>query len=162
MPCSLNPDTSWPYNNWSPCTLNLLARTSWCTKRPEFVVTYDPGLPSVSSLQAKHWRSMVSRNKYLAEVFPSPPLTDYRRQQNLRSYLIRATVAKGPDNYPKRNQWGMKKCNQPNCTACPFNREGKNITINGAQWRLMKSLNCNSYNIVYAIACKKETWNKCT
>ena len=100
---------------------------------------------------------MVSRNKYLAEVFASPPLTAYRKQPNLRSYLIRAAVAKGPDRYPKRNQWGMKKCNQPDCTACPFIREGKNITINGAQWRLMKNFNCNSYNIVYAIVCKKET-----
>ena len=51
----------------------------------------------------------------------------------------------------------MKKCNQPDCTACPFIIEGKNITINGAQLRLMKKLNCNSYGIVYAIVCKKET-----
>ena len=93
-------------------------------KRPVFVITFDPRLPSVSSIQAKHWRSMVKRNKYLAEVFPSPPLTAYRRQPNLRSYLIKATVAKGPDRYPKREQWGMKKCNQPDRTACPYIREG--------------------------------------
>ena len=131
-------------------------KTCKTEKRPVFVTTYDPRLPPVSTIQAKHWRSMVSRNKYLAQVFPSPPLTAYRRQPNLKSHLIRATVAKGPDRYPKRNQWGMKKCNQPNCTACPYIREGKNITINGAQWRLMKQLDCNSYNIVYAIICKKE------
>ena len=127
------------------------------TKRPVFVVTYDPRLPSVSSIQAKHWRSMVNRDKYLAEVFPSPPLTAYRRQPNLRSNLVRATVAKGPNRYPKRNQWGMKKCNQPDCAACPYIREGNNITINGTQWRIMKKLDCNSYNIVYAIVCKKDT-----
>ena len=86
-------------------------------KRPVFVITYDPRLPSTSSIQAKHWRSMVNRNKYFAEVFPSPPLTAYRRQPNLRSNLIRGTVAKGPNRYPKRNQWGMKKCNQIDCAA---------------------------------------------
>ena len=64
------------------------------TKRPVFLVKYDPRLPSVSSLQDKHWRSMVSRNKYLAEVFASSPLTAYRKQPNLRIYLVRAAVGK--------------------------------------------------------------------
>jgi hypothetical protein len=126
-------------------------------KRPVFVITYDPRLPSISSIQAKHWRSMVNRNKYLAEVFPSPPLTAYRRQPNIRSHLIRAAVAKGPGRYPTRSQWGMKKCNKPHCNACPYVKEGKNISINGTQWRMMKKLDCNTHNIVYAIVCKKDT-----
>ena len=127
------------------------------TQRQVFVVTYDPRLPSVISIQAKHWRLMVNRNTYLAEVFPSPPLTAYGRQPKLRSNLARATVAKGPNRYSKRNQWGMKKCNQENRAACPYIRLGNNITINGTKWRLMKKLDCNSYNIVYAIVCKKDT-----
>jgi hypothetical protein len=56
------------------------------TRRPVFAVTYNPRLPSISSLQAKHWRSMVGRNQYLKEVFPSPPLSAFRRQTNLRSF----------------------------------------------------------------------------
>ena len=91
---------------------------------------------------------MANRDKYLGEVFTSLPLTAYRRQPNIRSYLVRAAVAKAPDKYPKRNQWGMKKCNRNNCTACPYIREGKNITINGAQWRFKKKMDCNSYNVV--------------
>jgi hypothetical protein len=126
------------------------------TQRPVFALTYDPRLPSITSLQAKHWRSMASRDKYLAEVFPSPPLTAFRRQPNIRSHLIRAAVAKSIDRYPQRNQWGMKKCNRSNCTACPYIREGKNLTINGTQWRLTKEFNCNSYNTVYAVICKKD------
>ena len=39
-------------------------------KRP---VAFDPRLPAVPRLQAKHWRTMTSRSKYLKEVFPSPP-----------------------------------------------------------------------------------------
>ena len=50
---------------------------------------------------------------------------------------------------------GGKKCNQNNCAACPFIREGTSITVNGAQWRIQKKMNCNSYNVVYAIFCKK-------
>ena len=124
--------------------------------RPVFAITYDPRLPSISSIQARHWRAMVSRDQYLGKVFPSPPLTAFRRQPNIRSHVIRAAVAKAPDRYPKRNQWGVKKCNKNNCTACPFIREATNITVNGAQWRIQKKMNCNSYNVVYAIFSKKD------
>ena len=33
-------------------------------KGPIFAHTYDPRLPSVAQIQAKHWRSMVQRNNY--------------------------------------------------------------------------------------------------
>ena len=126
------------------------------TKRPVFAVPYDPRLPSIPNLQAKHWRSMVNRDKYLGEVFPSPPLTAYKRQPNIRSHIIRAAVSKGPNRYPQRNQKGMTKCNIQNCMACPFIKEGKDITINGTQWKINKQLNCQSYNLVYAIICRKD------
>ena len=71
-------------------------------KRPVFAVMFDPRLRSITNLQAKHWRTRVNRNQCLAEVFPCPPLTAYRRQPNLRSYLIRAKVAKAQDRYPMR------------------------------------------------------------
>ena len=126
------------------------------TKRPVFAVTYDPRLPSITNLQAKHWRSMVSRDKYLGDVFPSPPLTAYKRQPNIRSHIIRAAVYKGPGRYPQRNQKSMSKCNSQNCTACPFIKEGKEVKINGVTWKINNQLNCKSYNVVYAIICKKD------
>ena len=98
------------------------------SKTPVFVLTYDSRLPSAGSIQAKHCCSMVSRNKYLANVFPAPPLTAYRRQPNLRSHVIRAAVAKGPERYLTRNQWGMKKCKQPDCKSCPCIRRARTLT----------------------------------
>ena len=126
-------------------------------KRPVFPVTYDPRLPSVTTLISKHWRSMVSRDKHLKEVFPSPPLIAYKRQPNFRSYLIRAALAKGQQRYPQRNQKGMTKCNKNSCTACPYVREGKGLRINEESWKINRKLDCNSYNIVYAIICKKDS-----
>ena len=61
-------------------------------KRPVFALTYDPRLPAIQSIQAKHWRSMVSQDPYLSEVFSQPPLTAYKRQKNIRDHLIRAKV----------------------------------------------------------------------
>ena len=57
-----------------------------------FAHTYDLSLPPVAQIQAKHWRSMIQRNNYLAEVFERPPVTVYRRQPNIRNYLVRAKL----------------------------------------------------------------------
>ena len=34
------------------------------------------------------------------------------------------------------------------------------ITINETHWKIEKAVNCNTYNSVYAIICKKETCGK--
>ena len=59
---------------------------------PVFALKYNPRLPSISNIQAKHWRSM-SNDPYMKEVFPQPPITAYRRQKNLRDFIIRAKVS---------------------------------------------------------------------
>ena len=79
-------------------------------KRPVFALTYDPRLPAIQSIQAKHWRSMVSQDPYLNEVFSQPPLTAFRRQRNIRDHLIRVKVPTDPKPYPSRRIRGMKKC----------------------------------------------------
>ena len=72
-------------------------------KGPIFAVTYDPRLPALGSLQAKHWRTMVSKNKHLAEVFKRPPLTAYRRQPNLKKL-----INKSQSTISKRQPKGLK------------------------------------------------------
>jgi hypothetical protein len=58
---------------------------------------------------------MVATDKYIAEVFPEPPL--------IGEYLIRAKVPTHKSR-SKREIKGMTKCNKP-CHACPFIMEGK-------------------------------------
>ena len=99
---------------------------------------------------------MANRNKYLQDVFKRPPLIAYKRQQNLRGHLIRARVPRAPRPHPQRQVLGMKKCGN-NCTACPYIREGKSIKINGIDWKINNKLNCQSYNVVYAIVCSKDS-----
>ena len=127
-------------------------------KRPVFALTYDPRLPNIQNIQAKHWRSMVGQDPYLSEVFIQPPLTAFRRQKNLRDHLIRAKVPSDPKPYPQRRQRGMRKCGN-NCTACPYIREVKSLNINRNEWKINQSLDCNISNCVYLIECKKERCN---
>ena len=99
---------------------------------PIFAVNFDPRLPSLGNIMAKHWISMVSRNTYLEEVFKRPPLIAYKRQQNIRGHLVRAKVAPAKGPYPQKKIVGMKKCGQ-NCTACPYIKECKSVKINGME-----------------------------
>ena len=91
---------------------------------PVFKVTFDPRLPALGQIQARHWRSMTNRDTHLKNVFQRPPLIAFKRQQNIRGHLIRAQVAKAQRPYPQRKQQGMKNCGK-SCTACPYIQPGK-------------------------------------
>ena len=114
-----------------------LRRVKKCqaNKRPVFALKYDPRLPPIQSIQAKHWRSMVAQDPYLSEVFNQPPLTAYKRQKNVRDHLIRARVPQKPSSYPERNRRGMRKCGA-NCTACPYIKEVKSLKVKDFDWKI--------------------------
>ena len=125
-------------------------------KRPVFALRYDPRLPAITSIQAKHWRAMKSQDQYLAQVFPQPPLTGFKRQKNLREYLIRAKIPGALSSRPNRIVKGMQKCGK-SCSACPYIKEGRNIKYGKQTWKINKKLSCNNYNIIYLIECNKDT-----
>ena len=114
---------------------------------------YNPRLPAISSIVAKNWRTMTGQDSHLKEVFLEPPLTAYKRQQNLRGHLIRAKVSQYKRS--SRIVKGMKKCGNQ-CTSCAYIKEGNKFKINGKEWKLNKAFNCKTYNCIYAIFCMKE------
>ena len=59
------------------------------TRRPVFVLHYDPRLPSVTGIVKKHWRTMVSTDPHLKEVFPLPPLVAYKHPPNIKDKKFR-------------------------------------------------------------------------
>ena len=54
-------------------------------QRPVLVIQYDPRLPSITNIARRHWRTMVSMDPKLQEVFPEPPLVAYLVAPNLKS-----------------------------------------------------------------------------
>ena len=77
---------------------------------------------------------MVAQNKYMAECFPEPQLTAFKRPRNIKELLIRAKVPPRPDL-----------------------RQGRNVKINKrSTWRINRRLNCNTFNAVYMIKCDKD------
>ena len=92
----------------------------------------------------------------MSEVFPEPPMVAYRRQKNIKDFLVRSKVPTKPQYQPKRKSKGMKKCGK-SCLACPYIKEGKFIKKRNKNWEIHGNLNCQSKNLVYLIECNKET-----
>ena len=124
-------------------------------QRPVLVIQYDPRLPSITNIARRHWRTMVSMDPKLQEVFPEPPLVAYRVAPNLKSKLVRAKVPPAPPVRPRRQQPGMRKCGKPNCSACPYVKNGKTFQATSTNYKvdLPMALDCNTTNICYAITC---------
>ena len=61
-------------------------------QRPVLVLKFDPRLPSIETIQAKHWRAMSAQDAHLKEVFREPPMTAYRRQTNIRDILVKVPL----------------------------------------------------------------------
>ena len=123
--------------------------------RQIFATKFDPRLPCIQPIQNKHWRSMVKKDQYLAKVFPQPPMTGYRKQRNLKNYLIKSKVPPPPKR-TSRNLKGMSKCGK-SCANCPYVKEGKEVKINNKDtWKINKEVNCETYNCIYLIECQKD------
>ena len=123
--------------------------------RPVLVIQFDPRMPSLPRIVQKHWRSMISADPYLRQVFPLPPLIAYRRPKNIREMVIKARV---PPVYirPTRIQTGYKKCTNVSCLTCPYSIPGKLIKSSASDFKIEvnASVNCKSRNIIYLLTCK--------
>ena len=50
----------------------------------------------------------------------------------------------------------MSRCGQTNCAACPFVKEGNSVKVgSNEKWQIRKKVNCQTYNCIYMIECKK-------
>ena len=119
-------------------------------RRQVFVLTYDPRLPSANQIVKKHWRVMT-QDPVLREIFPLPPLIAYRRQKNVREFVIRAKVPP-PVTRQKRNVPGMKKC-----VNCPYIQTGSIVTATHTNFsvNINAPVDCNTRDVIYCITCSK-------
>ena len=119
------------------------------------MVTFDPRLPNIQGIHQKYWKGMTSKNPYLLEVFPEPPMVAFRRQKNIKDYLIRSKIPCITNRKSNRDKRGMKKCGKQ-CPSCPFIKEGKFVKVNQSKWIINTEATCETKNIVYLIECIKE------
>ena len=122
-------------------------------KRPVFIITYDPRLPSITEIVKKHWRSMV-KDPYLADVFKKSALIAYKRAQNIKDKIIRAKVPPLAPLRPKRALPGMSRCK--GYPICPLKKQGKSVrAVASYTAEILQEVNCKSKNVIYCIECRK-------
>ena len=123
------------------------------SRRPVFVMNFDPRLPSIPDIVKKHWRSMT-QDPRLKEIFPEPPLVAYKRPPNIRDKLIRSKVPP-PTKIQRRKVPGMKKCNK--CSGCPFIQEGKIVKATSTNFKvdINTNVDCSTTNVIYLLGCDK-------
>ena len=133
--------------------LEKVSRIQNKPSRPVLAITFDPRLPCIPQILKKHWRTMVKADPHLAETFPLPPLTAYRRPDNLRNKLIRSKIPQDQTR-PRRNLPGMKNCGK-NCAICPYVSQTKSVKATSSAYvhDIENAVNCTSCNIIYCITC---------
>ena len=103
---------------------------------------------------------MGVQDSYLKDVFEEPPLTAFRRQNNLRDMLVKSKVPPPPPPYPQRETKGMARCGN-SCPSCPYVLPGKTVQIDTEkQWRIDKKVSCNTFNCIYMLQCTKDNCKK--
>ena len=103
-------------------------------KRPVYVSTYDPRLPNISNIINKHWRAQSFVDNNFKKNFPKPPMVAFKRQKNIRSFLIRAKVSP-LQNRIQRFVKGMFPC-MKQCINCPFINSEKKIKGPNFTWNI--------------------------
>jgi hypothetical protein len=133
--------------------IKRISRNQNKPSRPVLAITFDPRLPCIPQILKKHWRTMVKADPHLAETFPLPPLTAYRRPANIRDKLIRSKIPQ-EQTRERRNLPGMKTCGK-NCAICPYVDQSKIVKSTNSKYthNIEKAVNCTTCNIIYCITC---------
>ena len=88
----------------------------------------------------------MDNDPYLHTIFPSPPILAYRQPPNLKRILTSSKLTNTNTTY------GTFPCDRTLCLLCPHINPTNTVTgLNGAQYHIKGSFNCNSANLIYAI-----------
>ena len=135
-----------------PRSKALETSTKQENNRIPFVVTFNPALPNIRQIIFNNVNILRSSQRCKA-AFPSPPLISYRRCNNLRDILVRATHRRPPPKTP-----GAFRCNRSRCKTCPFITEGTTFYTffsTNEQRQILHHISCSSSNLIYMIQCSR-------
>jgi len=123
-----------------------------------FVATFDPRLPSISSIVHKHFEHMKTTDPYLSRVFNDGVQVAYKRNKNIRDILCRARlypIQNEKNSRPKRTVVGFKRCGK--CLTCTYSTDVKNFkcSASGEQFFIKQAISCADSNVIYVICCQR-------
>ena len=81
--------------------------------------------PNLAYIIHKHSKVLYSSDP-CRNVFKNLPLVAYRRCKNISDILVRAQLTNSTDTSNSRPTPGSFRCNNRNCTTCPYIEHGRN------------------------------------
>ena len=139
-----------------PRTDALTKKLKTQTETTPFVITYNPALPSLAHIIHKHSNVLYSSDR-CRNVFKNLPLVAYRRCKNISDILVRAQLTNSTDTSSSRPTPGSFRCNNRNCTTCPYIEHGRNqytFHSTGETHHIKSHITCETFNVIYLIQCR--------
>ena len=125
---------------------------------------FNPMLPKISKVIAKHHKTIITDNPNLKKIFPFPPMVSLRQGPNLRRLLCKATLPKlsrNPTRATHRTTAGGRRCSTttgrqcPICPLTPTSAVSVTSHLTGYTHNIQKPLNCKTENVIYLWKCIK-------
>ena len=116
------------------------------SNRVPMVVTFDKRLPNIQNILHSRW-NIIRRSKRLEKIYPSAPITAFRRDQNLGDILVHVKHAKLFQNKKEGTHPCVKECK-----ICQHVRDTNTIE-RGKVFVFKDPITCKSSHIVYGIFC---------
>ena len=124
---------------------------------------FNPQLPKLSEVLAKHFKAMIFRKPELKETFSDPPMVALRQPPNLRKLICKSTLPqqKRSDKLVRKSHRqapGWRKCGKGTTTCCPYALPATSeVTgqVTGFKHKIKDSVTCESENCVYYWRCQK-------
>ncbi len=119
------------------------------------ITTYGVGMPNITNMMRKHRDTLLS-SPLVKEVMSSQPLVAYRRPENIKDQLVRASI-KYPTTTHTVNTPAPKWCTKYNCSYCKTLKLQTTVICphTGENVKLPKNVHCQTTNVVYLLYCKE-------
>ena len=116
------------------------------------MVTHNPKNPPIRDIILDNW-SLLNKSKTTRTLTDANIIFGLRRNKNLSDYLVRASTT---TPHWDKNNIQCNPCQRPTkCRYCPLlNKSGKiKSHKTGKTFTSLKSVNCQSSNLIYLITC---------
>ena len=120
------------------------------SQRVPLVINYHPNFKQAPSILHKNW-NLIQKDQTLSKLFPSTPVTAYRRPKSLRDILVKANIKKKSNSSPG----GYTRCNRTNCLCCKaaLTESTFQSAVTQEKFTIYSHASCKTQNCIYLLTC---------
>ena len=121
-------------------------------------ITYNPTIPNIHKAIANNWH-ILQINKDFANIFKEKPVIAYKRNRNLRDYLVQRKIVnnkalRSSTLKPGQCSPCLSRVNNQCCKQVLQTKEFRS-NITQKTYIIFHRLNCKSKHLIYLLECRK-------